>query len=422
MEQLIIKNARVNGATTDILIENGRFKTFAPHITPSQEQCELFDACGMTIVPPFFNAHTHAAMTLFRGFADDIELFDWLNNYIWPAEAKLTPYDVYCGSKLAILEMIKSGTVFFNDMYWFQEETIRAVEEMGVRAAVGLLFLEDENGNIAERNVRGNQKLLEMKKQQLFSDRITLTLAPHAVYTVSERNLRRVEELAEELKLPVHIHLAETAREVQECRKEHSGLSPVEYLASLGLLNRNLIAAHSVHLSNYDIEMLADAQAVLVHMPCSNMKLNSGAFRFADAFKAGCRIALGTDGCASNNNLSMFDEMKFAALAAKREDNSPTAAPADYVFNIATTGGAEAFGIDSGEISPGKLADAVLINTDSSYLTGGEFIPGMVYSADSSVVDSVICNGRIIMKHRVVPGEKQIIEEGRKCAAKLRTK
>ncbi len=146
MEQLIIKNARLNGATTDILIENERFKTFAPH------------------------------MTLFRGFADDIELFDWLNNYIWPAEAKLTPYDVYCGSKLAILEMIKSGTVFFNDMYWFQEETIRAAEEMGVRAAAGLLFLEDENGNIAERNVRGNQKLLEMKKQQLFSDRITLTL------------------------------------------------------------------------------------------------------------------------------------------------------------------------------------------------------------------------------------------------------
>lgn len=419
MEQLIIKNARLNGAVTDIAIENGRFKAFAPAIDAPQD-CEILDACGMTIMPPFFNAHTHAAMTLLRGFADDIELFDWLNNYIWPAEAKLTPYDVYCGSKLAILEMIKSGTVFFNDMYWFQQETIRAAEEMGVRAAVGLLFLEDQNGNIAERNIRGNQKLLDMKES--FSERISLTLAPHAIYSVSERNLRRVEELAGELKLPVHIHLAETAREVEECKAAHQGLSPVEYLASIGLLNRNLIAAHAVHLSNYDIEMLADAQATLVHMPCSNMKLNSGAFRFHDIARAGCRINLGTDGCASNNNLSMFDEMKFAALAAKREANSPTAAPADFIFHTATAAGAEAFGIDSGEIAPGKLADAILVNNNSSYLTGGDLISGMVYSADSSVVDSVICHGRILMKHRVVPGEQQIIEEGGKCAAKLRAK
>lgn len=414
---IIVKNALLNGAATDIMIENARFKLFAPQINPGPDD-EIFDAKGMTIMPPFFNAHSHAAMTLLRGFADDIELFQWLNDYIWPAESRLTPYDVYCGSKLAILEMIKTGTVFFNDMYWFQEETIRAAEEMGVRAAVGMLFIEDSNGNIAERNIRGNQRLMEIKSQ--FSSRIALTLAPHSIYTVSERNLRYVAEMAGEMQLPVHIHLAETAREVQECREKHQGMSPVEYIARIGLLNRNLIAAHSVHLDDYDIEMLADAQAVLVHMPCSNMKLNSGAFRFNAAAKAGCRIALGTDGCASNNNLSMFDEMKVAALAAKREANSPTAAPAEYVFNIATTAGADAFGIDSGAIAPGKLADAVFVNSRSSFLTGGEFIPGIVYSADSSVVDSVLCNGKFIMKNRIVPGEQEIVARAAECCARLR--
>ena len=418
MSTLLLKNVILDGKNTDVLIEGNRFKRIAPEIAGPADR--VIDAAGRkALIPPFYNTHTHAAMTLLRGYADDMELFTWLNDYIWPAEAKLTEEDVYCGTRLAILEMIRSGTVFFSDMYWHQRGAIRAAEEMGVRAAIGLLYLSGSDGEVLERNRRSNEELLASRGGD--SGRIQVTYAPHAIYTVSELVLRRIAEDARANDLVIHIHASETPREVEECRAAHDGLTPIEYLDRLGILGRRTVLAHCTHLTDRDIELIRERRAVIAHMPCSNMKLCSGAFRFRDARDlAGCRVTIGTDGASSNNNLSMLDEMKFAALLAKHESGVPTAARDADVFNLATRCGAEAYGIDAGVIAAGKLADAVLVKLDHPQMIGDyNLVANLVYSADSSVIDTVICDGRVLMESGRVENETEILEQARACCRKL---
>ena len=356
-------------------------------------------------------------MTLLRGIADDMELFEWLNEHIWPAEAKLTAEDIYWGSRLACLEMIKSGTVFFNDMYFQPAETIRAVEESGIRAAVGMIVL-DVNPDSNAKFQRDNEAVWAARSR--YSDRIQLAWSPHAIYTVSEPALLKVAEKAAAMQIRIHIHLAETAHETADCRKQH-GCTPVEYLDRLGLLSPNTLAAHSVHLTDGDIEILKKREVNLAYMPCSNYKLSSGKFRFHRLLESGCRVTFGTDGCASNNNLSMFDEMKFGALGAKVEYGGPTACHADQIFTAATRSGAEAFGIDAGVLEPGRLADIMLLNLDSPMMVANHnLISNVVYAADSSCVLTVICDGRVLMLNRHVPGEAEVIREARRCAEHLK--
>ncbi len=418
MSTLLLKQVVLDGKSADVLIEGNRFRRIAPEIREPADR--VIDAAGRkALIPPFYNTHTHAAMTLLRGYADDMELFTWLNDYIWPAEAKLTEEDVYCGTRLAILEMIRSGTVFFSDMYWHQRGAIRAAEEMGVRAAIGLLYLSSSDGEVLERNRRSNEELLASRGGG--SGRIQITYAPHAIYTVSEPVLRRIAEEARADGLVVHIHASETAREVEECRAAHDGLTPIEYLDRLGILGRRTVLAHCTHLTDHDIELIRERRAVIAHMPCSNMKLCSGAFRFHDAFDlAGCRVTIGTDGASSNNSLSMLGEMKFAALLAKHESGMPAAARDADVFNLATRCGAEAYGIDAGVIAAGKLADAVLVNLDHPQMVGDyNLVANLVYSADSSVIDTVVCDGRILMENGRVENETEILEQARACCRRL---
>ncbi len=418
MSTLLLKNVILDGKTADVLVEGNRFKRIASGIAGEADR--VIDAGGRkALIPPFYNTHTHAAMTLLRGYADDMELFTWLNDYIWPAEAKLTEEDVYCGTRLAILEMIRSGTVFFSDMYWHQRGAVRAAEEMGVRAAIGLLYLSGSDGEVLERNRRSNEELLASRGDN--SGRIQVTYAPHAIYTVSEPVLRRIAEEACANDLAIHIHASETSREVEECKAAHDGLTPIEYLDRLGILGRRTVLAHCTHLTDHDIELIRERRAVIAHMPCSNMKLCSGAFRFHDAFDlAGCRVTIGTDGASSNNNLSMLDEMKFAALLAKHESGLPTAARDADVFNLATRCGAEAYGIDAGVIAEGKLADAVLVKLDHPQMTGDyNLVANLVYSADSSVIDTVVCDGRVLMESGRIENETEILEQARACCRKL---
>jgi 5-methylthioadenosine/S-adenosylhomocysteine deaminase len=417
MKRLVLKNVVLDGSVTDVAISGKRFEKISPGL-PCGPDDDVIDGGGrLALLPPFYNTHVHAAMTLLRGYADDMELFTWLNNYIWPAEAKLTEEDIYDGTRLAILEMIKSGTVFFADMYWHPRATLRAAREMGIRASIGMLFICGNDGELLPNIRQGNAGLLE--EAPTWPEEITLACAPHAVYTVSEKVLRQAAETAAANRLDIHIHVSETAREVEECVARH-GKTPIAYLDSLGLLTPRTLLAHCTHLTTGDIALIARKKSVIAHMPVSNMKLCSGSFGLTAALAGGCRVTIGTDGCSSNNNLSMLEEMKFAALVAKLVTGDPEAGRDSLIFDLATRCGAEAFGIDGGVIAEGKAADALLADLDSPFMVGDySVISDMVYSADSSVIDTVICAGKVLMRHRRVPGEEEIIDRARRVCRRI---
>ncbi len=413
---ILIKSVQLDNRITDIAIEGNRIAKIAPGITGTFDS--VIDGSSKLALPPFYNTHGHTAMTLFRGIADNLELFDWLYNHIWPAEENLTEESVYLGSKLAILEMIKTGTVFFNDMYFYPHATIRAAEEMGIRAMIGMISADRVSPE--KQKFYHSHNRMVMEKKQEFSSRIQLAYSPHAIYTVREETLRDLGEQSAEKRIPIHIHLAETQKEVKDCQTEHNGLTPVEYLDKLGVLTDQTICAHSIHLSDRDIEILAARKSVLSYMPCSNYKLASGRFRFRKTMDSGCRVTFGTDGCASNDSLSMFDEMKFGAFSARNEQTPPAPCSAAEIFRCATLCGAEAAGIDAGVIQEGKLADLMLIDLEHPMMVADhDLISNMVYSADSSCVDSVICDGNILMKHREIPGEKEIVRQAKVEARRL---
>ncbi|MDD3153523.1 MAG: amidohydrolase [Victivallaceae bacterium] len=413
---LLIKNVLCNGEKTDVLIENGVFRRIVPGIDTATDR--VIDGRGKIITPPFYNTHGHAAMTLLRGLSDDMALFDWLNNHIWPAEARMTPEDIYNGTRLAILEMIQSGTVFFNDMYYSPMQCIRAAEEMGVRCCIGLICLDTVP---EERKVQFRvEKEKVLSQRQNFSDRIMLSLAPHAIYTVGAKSFEEIAQESSDKDLFIHVHLSETESEVAQCRKEHNGMSPVEYLHRLGVLGPKTLAAHCVWLDEKDMEILRETGTVLSHMPCSNAKLASGCFKLRETLDRGCRVTLGTDGCASNNNLSMLDEMKFATLLSKLKQMSPTGCSAREVFTMATRNGAEAFGIDAGVIEEGKKADCLLLdgNSPTLFLTS-RLTSNLVYAANPECIDTVICDGRVLMENRIVPGAEEIIAKAGESARRI---
>ncbi len=392
MGSLLIKDVRLDDRITDILIADGRFKSLeAPAGTVADK---VIDASGMAILPPFYNTHTHAAMTLLRGYADDMPLHKWLQEYIWPFEDKLTPQDIREGSRMAVREMIKTGTVFFSDMYFDIEETVDVVRESGMRAAIGVTFVESHSKS---------QQAEKLELLKHWTDptggRITLTVAPHAVYTVGPDLLVRCADTARSLGLKLHIHLCETRKEVDDCLAEH-GMTPVRYLDSLGFLGPDVIAAHVVHVDPEEAAILAERGVTISHCPCSNLKLASGFFPYKLLKEAGCRITLGTDGDSSNNNLDMREEMKFAALVSKACSGNPEVMPAAEAMDMACRQGAEAFGINAGVIAEGKLADAILVDlSDVRMQPCHHLLSNWVYAADSSCIDTVICDGNILMEH-----------------------
>ena len=393
MGSLLIKDALLEGRRRDILIENGRFASL--DAASGTVADSTLDAAGMAVLPPFYNTHTHAAMSLLRGYADDMPLQKWLSEYIWPYENKMTSADIREGSRLAVREMIRSGTVFFSDMYFDIEETIDVVAEYGLRAAIGVTFVESHTKS---------QQAEKLDMLRSWTDptggRISLTVAPHAIYTVGPDLLVRCAEVARERGLKYHIHLSETRKEVEDCIREH-GTTPVRYLDRLGVLGPDVVAAHVVHVDAEEAAILSERGVTVAHCPCSNMKLSSGIFPYRLLKEAGCRITLGTDGDSSNNNLDMREEMKFASLLAKVSSGDPETLPAEEAMAMATRCGAEAFGIDAGVIAVGSEADALLVRLDDECMQPcHHLVSNWVYAASSSCIDTVICQGRILMKHR----------------------
>lgn len=415
MKTVLFKNVLLNGAETDILIAGNRFGKIAPALSlpAGTPDAEIVDGKNLAVLPSFCNAHTHAAMTMLRGYADDMALFDWLFKNILPAEDTLTAEDIYCGSRLAALEMIRSGTTFFNDMYFMNGETARAARELGMRAEIAMTFVDAMEDERREK-MFAQLAALPFGGNADGSGRVRFSVAAHAVYTVSEKLWRRCADVARERGLRLHIHLSETKKEVDDCVAAH-GLSPVRWLDSLGVLGGNVVAAHGVWLDDEEIALLRERGVTLVHNPASNMKLASGIFRGKALSRAGCRVALGTDGAASNNNLDMREEMKLAALLAK-VSGDPEAVPAGEVFGWATRGGFRAFGIDAGEIAEGKLADAVFVDLRNERLVPNHnLISNWVYAADARGVRHVLCDGNFLMRDGVVPGEEEIVEAARRA-------
>lgn len=398
------ENLLHGGRCVDLGVEGGKIAAIRPHAPTEGE------GAPMPVAPAFYNGHTHLAMSLLRGYADDLELMDWLQGHIWPAEAKLTAGSVYAGTRLAILEMIRSGTVFANDMYWEEPMVVRAAQEMGIRCAASLFVLEPGgDGRNAPRNVEAIRAMADLPRDS--SERVFATWAPHAAYTVCEATLRSLGVRAREEGAFLHIHASETRGEVEACRKEHGGRTPVAYLADCGLLGPRTVLAHGVHLTDEDVAIIRDTGTVVCENQQSNMKLVSGLFPFRRAVEeGGCRAILGTDGCASNNSLSMFAEMKCAALAGKIEAGDPTAASADRIYRMATRGGAEAFGIDAGEIRVGAEADFLLLDPKALALAPGfNRTSDLVYAGETSCVDTVVCMGRTLMKGKRIEGEEEIV-------------
>jgi len=412
---LLIRNVMLDGKAVDVLIEGNRFKSIGKGLDAAAEH--VVEGAGMAILPTFVNMHTHAAMTLLRSYADDLELHDWLENHIWPLEAKLDEEDIHHGARLACLEMIKSGTTCFNDMYWHFHGTARAVEEMGLRAVLSSVFIDFSDAAKAAEQRELSEKLFVESKH--YSDRIGFALGPHAIYTVSKDSLKWASRFAEENEVPVHIHLSETQKEVDDCLALY-GLRPVEWLEKIGFLGPRVVAAHVLHVTDAEIEILARNNVNVVHNPASNMKLASGRFPFRKLAARGVAISLGTDGCSSNNNLDMMEEMKIAALQAKLLHNDPTVLPAQTAFEMATLNGANALGLDGGKIAEGKLADCMLVDlSDHRLAPGYRLIDDMVYSADRSCIDTVICDGRILMRNGRVEGEEGIVAAAREYATRF---
>lgn len=415
---ILIKNVLHEDTITDVLIEGNRIARIAPNLlTP--EGAEVIDGTDKAVIPGFINTHTHAAMTLFRGYGDDLPLMEWLEDYIWPVEAKMTAHDVYVGARLACLEMLRSGTTCFLDMYMHPLETARAVEELGLRAHLSYTLF-DQGG--AERATLDRKRSYEYYEAfKAFSDRITFTLGPHAIYTVSGEQLQFCHKFAVERNVKINLHLAETKGEVDECVRQH-GLTPVRYLEKLGILSEHLIVAHVVWVDDEEMDLLAKHRVSVVHNPASNMKLCSGyTFKYEEMKKRGIRLGIGTDGCSSSNNLDMVIAMKLASLLGKAWRFSPTATKAADIYHSATIGGAEILEIPAGRIAEGMLADLSLVDLNVPELVPlNSLTSNLVYATSgSSCIDTVIIDGVIRMRDRYVPGQEEIIAEAREVARRL---
>jgi len=366
------------------------------------------------LIPGLINAHTHAAMSLFRGLSDDIALMDWLQNHIWPAESKWVNEDfVQCGTELAIAEMLRSGTTCFNDMYFFPDITARVAKNAGIRACVGLIVIDFPTvwaSNADEYIEKGIAVHDSFRHDEL----ISTTFAPHAPYTVSDKPLEKIRSFAHEMDIPITMHVHETAHEVDEAVAQ-TGVRPLQRLFELGLVSPSLLAVHMTQLQQSEIDSLASSGCHVVHCPESNLKLASGFCPVAELHNRGINVALGTDGAASNNDLDMLGEMRSAALVAKGVAADPTALPAAAALRMATINGARALGIDSkvGSLEAGKNADIVAINMNSIETTPlYDPVSHLVYSCSREQVSDVWVAGKHVLKNRVLTGlDESIIRQ-----------
>ena len=363
---------------------------------------EALDAEGGLVIPGLVNAHTHAAMTLLRGYADDKPLDPWLREDIWPAEAELTSDDIEAGTELGVLEMIRSGTTAFADMYFSMDRVAGVVDRAGLRARLGHGVVTVGKDDADARGDVEESLAVARDLDGAADGRIRTAFMPHSLTTVGEEFLREGVAAAREAGVPVHLHANETAAEVDPIVAER-GERPVAYADDLGALGEGDFFAHGVHLDDAEIDRLAEAGTAVVHCPASNMKLASGMAPVQRLRDAGVTVALGTDGAASNNDLDVFDEMRDAAMLGKLAADDASAVPAEAVVEMATAAGAEALGLPGGRIEPGAAADLAVVDLDAPHLTPvHDPVSHLAYAARGSDVRHTVCDGDVLMRDREV--------------------
>ncbi|WP_274365901.1 amidohydrolase [Paenibacillus thermotolerans] len=413
----IIKGAKILTMRTDepfigdILIDGDRIADIRPAITADAD--EVIHAEGMVAMPGLINAHQHTPMSLLRGFSDDLKLMDWLDKKMIPAESRMTPEDIYWGAKLAMAEMIKSGTTAFADMYIHMNEIAVAAEEVGMRASLtrGLVFLENDGGRRMSEAVD-----LIHRWSGKAEGRITTMLGPHSPYTVPPRPFNEVIELAVRDNIPIHTHLAETKEEVIMIREKYSQ-TPTEYLYQLGLFEKaHVLLAHSVHLNRRDIGYLKGMRGGVSHNPVSNLKLGCGIAPITDMTEQGVIVGLGTDGAGSAATLDMFEEIRAAAWLQKLDYGDPTKLPGIDALHMATVGSAELLNIghEAGTLEIGKKADIILIDLRKPHLQPIHNIHSLLaYCAKGSDVDTTIVNGKVLMqgRHLLTIDEDELLKQ-----------
>lgn len=406
----------------DIILKNNIIDKVAPTGTETDGESFAFEIDGRdcVVMPGLINTHGHAAMVLMRGYADDLPLMHWLEEKIWPLEAKLKPEDVYWGAMLSILEMLKSGTTTFTDMYFFMDEVAKAVEETGIRAFLSRGLI----GTGSQSNIALTEsKAFYQEWDGAANDRIRVMIGPHAPYTCPPNYLKKVIGLAEEINAPVQIHLAETVDELMRCQKDY-GLSPVHLLQKTGLLKEKVLAAHCVHLSEEDIEILAENNVNVAHNPGSNLKLGSGIAPLPALLAKGITVGLGTDGAASNNNLDMLEEIRLAALLHKGYAKDPTLISASEALGLATRNGGKALFSEGqiGVIKEGYKADLIILDLNKPHLCPRhDLIAHIVYAAQPGDIKTVIIDGNIVVEEgrAVKIDETRVMHEAQKRALSL---
>jgi 5-methylthioadenosine/S-adenosylhomocysteine deaminase len=411
---LTVKGCALDGEAVSLRCEGGMIAALGPQVEAAAGD-EVIDAEGMLLLPPFVNGHTHAAMTLFRGFGDDRPLMDWLENYIWPAEAKLEPEDVYWGTRLAAAEMLRSGTTRFVDMYWHSSEVARAVRDTGIRAVVSSVLIDGldpkRGGELRENAISAIDELGD------FGPLVTPAFGPHAIYTVSGESLRWLAETAAERELMLNIHLSETEQEVGDCLSAH-GKRPAHYLDDLGFLGPRTALAHGVWLDASELELIAERGATVVSNPGANMKLAVGAaFPYPGAAAAGVGLGLGTDGVSSNNSLDMLEEVKLFALLQKHTTADPAVVPAAEALAIAR--GQRSGLLGGAPLEPGRDADFILLRGDALELTAGNLDAALAYAALGSIVDTAVVAGKVVMRGREVEGAAEAADQVRARTERL---
>jgi 5-methylthioadenosine/S-adenosylhomocysteine deaminase len=421
---ILIKGALINNTIQDLLIDGNKIKRIGKNLIDkenlNEKDLKTIDGKNKMAIPGLVNTHTHIPMTLFRGVADDLPLMEWLNDYIWKMEAKLNEDIVYAGALLGCIEMIKSGTTTFNDMYFYLDGIIKAVKETGIRSflAYGMIDLFDEEKR--EKELKTSEETIKQIKK-LNDQRINPVLGPHAPYTCSKELLMETHNMAKEYDVPIHIHMNETLDEIKTI-KEKTGMRPFEYLNSFGFFDDvKVISAHCVHLSEDELNIIKNKNIAVSHNPISNLKLASGIAPIPKLMENDILITLGTDGCGSNNNLNLFEEIKTASLIHKGISLNPTVVNANESFNFATKNGAHALGLNAGKLVEGALADIVLVDLDRPYLIPKENMHShLVYSFNGNV-DIVIIDGNIVLNDgkMVNIDEKKVYEMAEKAYSKL---
>ena len=404
---ILIKNALIlnpnnfENKKQSLLIKDDLIAEISDEIDDSNAD-KIIDAEGKILLPGLINTHTHLSMTLFRGLADDLSLDSWLNDHIWPMEANLNGDYCYIGALLGAVELIKSGTTTFSDMYFYMEDVARAVDDAGIRAVLSYGMIDFGDAERREAEINENMALYDACNG-MADGRIKVFFGPHSPYTASEELLVKVRELADEHNIGIHIHVSETQKEINDSLDER-GIRPFEYLEKIGFLGPDVVAAHCVWLSDEEIEIIKKHGVKVSHNPCSNMKLASGVAPVSKLIDNDICVSIGTDGASSNNNLDLIEELKTASLLQKVSTLDPKVLTSDEAIEMATIKGAEALGLgdEIGSIEVGKKADIILIDTNSANMVpdSSSLSSNVIYSANGSNVDTTICNGKILMENK----------------------